>query len=167
MRFFRGIAVPSAFAEAIITVILEKGLIRDQGKWRTTHYHPGPLEPLFVKSNLSPNDTRPSDADALAAVCASVVSQTGHHIMLGTITEQPRTTRPSSSNSTLLNRVSQSTVRIFSIQPFRWVSRRRRDRYLSAVSARRFCGMPIERGAQKINPFELHNAISRYTTQML
>ena len=70
MRFFRGITVPASEANSTIAEIQEIGLIKGQGKWNMEHYHPGPLEPLFVKTGLSTDDTRPSGADKVAAVCA-------------------------------------------------------------------------------------------------
>jgi hypothetical protein len=70
MRFFRGISVPASETKPTIAEIEKIGLVKEQGKWKTEHFHPGPLEPLFVKTDLSTEDTRPSEADKMAAVCA-------------------------------------------------------------------------------------------------
>lgn len=70
MRFFRGIAIPSAAAEATILSIQRNGLLEGQGKWRMSYAHPGPLDALFAKDDLSTNDTRPKNGKSLPAVCA-------------------------------------------------------------------------------------------------
>lgn len=69
MRFFRGITVAAENSERVISDIRLKGLASDQGWWKMTHEHPGDLKSLFVKPDLSPDDTRPG-AMAVAAVCA-------------------------------------------------------------------------------------------------
>ena len=69
MRFFRGIAVPADKVESTIADVRLQGLESGQGKWRMTHEHPGDLNVLYRKPNLSRDDTRP-DTRAVAAVCA-------------------------------------------------------------------------------------------------
>lgn len=69
MRFFRGIAVPADEVESTIAGVRLQGLASGQGNWRMTHEHPGNLNVLYRKPNLSREDTRP-DTRAVAAVCA-------------------------------------------------------------------------------------------------
>ena len=70
MRFFRGITVPASVAEATITTIAENGLSEGQGRWRMGHLHPGPIEALLGKIDLSLEDTRPRSKLGKPAVCA-------------------------------------------------------------------------------------------------
>lgn len=69
MRFFRGIAVPAGKAEITIADIRQQGLVSGQGTWLTEHQHPGDLDALHRKPDLSLDDTRPKTG-AVAAVCA-------------------------------------------------------------------------------------------------
>lgn len=69
MRFFRGITVPGDDAELVMEDIRLNGLASDQGEWRMTHEHPGNLEVLHLRPELSLDDTRPGTG-SVAAVCA-------------------------------------------------------------------------------------------------
>lgn len=69
MRFFRGIAVPADKAESTIAGIRQQGLVSGQGTWLMEHEHPGDLDALYMKPDLSRDDTRPGTR-AVAAVCA-------------------------------------------------------------------------------------------------
>lgn len=69
MRFFRGIAVPADKAEITIAGIRQQGLASGQGTWLMEHEHPGDLDALHTKPDLSLDDTR-SQTGAVAAVCA-------------------------------------------------------------------------------------------------
>jgi hypothetical protein len=69
MRFFRGLAIPTDRAEETVEVIEREGLVAEQGRWQMDHWHPGAIEVLFTKSDLSLEDTRPKGVAALPAVC--------------------------------------------------------------------------------------------------
>jgi hypothetical protein len=69
MRFFRGIAVPADRAEITMAEIGRNGLASGQGKWQMEHEHPGDLDGLHLKPDLSRRDTRP-DLMVVDAVCA-------------------------------------------------------------------------------------------------
>lgn len=69
MRFFRGITVPNHRAELVMEGIRLNGLAPDQGQWRMTHEHPGNLKALYLKPDLSCEDTRPG-TKSVAAICA-------------------------------------------------------------------------------------------------
>ena len=69
MRFFRGIAVPADKVEITIADIHLQGLASGQGRWRMEHEYPGDLNALYMKLDLSRDDTRPNTR-AVAAVCA-------------------------------------------------------------------------------------------------
>lgn len=69
MRFFRGIAVSADMAERTIAGIRSQGLVSGQGKWLMEHEHPGDLNALYVKPDLSLKGTSPG-IKAVAAVCA-------------------------------------------------------------------------------------------------
>jgi hypothetical protein len=69
MRFFRGLTVPAANVDQVLSTI------RNQGLSLGNHYsfayrHPGPLDALFAKPDLSTKDTRPRDQTGDPAVCA-------------------------------------------------------------------------------------------------
>ena len=70
MRFFRGIAVPSADVSETVCTIRRTGLVPGKGTWRMVHDHPGEIEELLLKEDLSVADTRRSYDDADPAVCA-------------------------------------------------------------------------------------------------
>jgi hypothetical protein len=69
MRFFRGLAVPADKANATINAIRRDGLNTRPGRWFMEHRHPGSIEDLFAKPNLSLDDTRPENAAWLPAIC--------------------------------------------------------------------------------------------------
>ena len=69
MRLFRGIAVPSSCAKTTIQTILNTGLLGTEGAWRMKYSHPGALDELFLKANLSISDTRDTQPGH-PAVCA-------------------------------------------------------------------------------------------------
>ena len=71
MRLFRGIAVPKDKADQVITTIKNQGLARDRGwTWKMEFRHPGDLDALFAKADLSLKDTRPDGAQSDLGVCA-------------------------------------------------------------------------------------------------
>ena len=58
MRFFRGIAVSPNAAENTIKHIRSVGLLGGEGGWRPIFSHPGSIDDLFSKNDLSTRDTR-------------------------------------------------------------------------------------------------------------
>jgi len=70
MRFYRGIAVPRACVDETITAVKTGGLTEQQGWWRMEQFHPGNLDVLLAKFELSRSDTRPEEARSWPAVCA-------------------------------------------------------------------------------------------------
>ncbi|WP_191060533.1 hypothetical protein [Geminicoccus harenae] len=71
MRLFRGIAVPEDKVEQVITTIKVQGLVRGMGKnWQMEFRHPGDLDALFAKTDLSLVDTRPDGVQVDFGVCA-------------------------------------------------------------------------------------------------
>ena len=69
MRFFRGLAVPASKAEATADAIQREGFVTRPGRWQMEHWHPGPIEALFKKPDLTLEDTRRKGAAGLPAVC--------------------------------------------------------------------------------------------------
>ena len=69
MRFFRGITVSSVTASETIEEIQRNGLIPNKGTQEMTYSHPGSIEELFLKEDLSCDDTR-SPEGQIPAVCA-------------------------------------------------------------------------------------------------
>ena len=69
MRFFRGISVPEAVTKSTIAQIERDGLSGGEGKWRVIYSHPGDIELLFSKSNLSTDDTRNQELET-SVICA-------------------------------------------------------------------------------------------------
>lgn len=71
MNFFRGIAVPAAKVDEVISTIKTQGLTRDRGEfWKMEYRHPGPLDALFASPDLSLKDTRPDGVVGDPAICA-------------------------------------------------------------------------------------------------
>ncbi|MGB3273798.1 MAG: hypothetical protein WBA66_13015 [Xanthobacteraceae bacterium] len=71
MRFFRGTAVPEDKADQVITTVRNQGLARDRGEsWKMEYRHPGDLDALFAKPDLSLMHTRPDSVEADPGVCA-------------------------------------------------------------------------------------------------
>ena len=70
VRLYRGIAVPASKLESIISTVEEHGLAPGQGFWQLEFWHPGQIEVLFLKADLSVEDTRPSGRQSQCAVCA-------------------------------------------------------------------------------------------------
>jgi hypothetical protein len=70
MRFYRGIAVPAGKADETVAAIIREGLNKGGGRWEMLQFHPGPIEALFGKLDLSLEDTRPKLADWQIAICA-------------------------------------------------------------------------------------------------
>lgn len=70
MLFHRGITVPAGQRDAIIASIEKSGLAQGQGRWTMGHRHPGPLDLLLAKPDLSLEDTRPDGLEDDPAVCA-------------------------------------------------------------------------------------------------
>jgi hypothetical protein len=69
MRFFRGLTVPAVNADQVLSSIRKQGL--EQGsQWSFEYRHPGPLDVLFAKPDLSMSDTRPRDQRGDPAICA-------------------------------------------------------------------------------------------------
>jgi hypothetical protein len=68
MRFYRGISVPASAVQTTITSISVNGLTGIEGWWGMDYLHPGPLDRLFQKLDLTITDTRTSQA--AAGVCA-------------------------------------------------------------------------------------------------
>lgn len=58
MKFFRGIAVPSASASDTIEEIKRHGLESSHGNWAITFRRAGPIDALLAKRDLSFEDTR-------------------------------------------------------------------------------------------------------------
>lgn len=69
MRFFRGLTVPAADVGQVISTIRSEGLSVGN-QWNFEFRHPGSLDALFAKSDLSTKDTRPHDQAGDPAVCA-------------------------------------------------------------------------------------------------
>ena len=57
MRFFRGISVSHAIADQTIEEIRSSGLLENKSTWKMSYSHPGPIEHLFAKIDLSCQDT--------------------------------------------------------------------------------------------------------------
>jgi hypothetical protein len=70
MRLFRGMAAESSIVESIISTIKKQGLTPEQGRWQIEYHHPGALNTLFDKSDISLEDTRPDTRQSQLAVCA-------------------------------------------------------------------------------------------------
>lgn len=71
MRFFRGIAVHKDNVDCVISTIERKGLVPDQGEfWRMKFQHPGDLDALLSKTDLSIADTRPEGGGINRGICA-------------------------------------------------------------------------------------------------
>ena len=68
MRFFRGLAVPAANVVQVLATIRNQGLGLGS-QWSFEYRHPGQLDALFARPDLSTQDTRPSDRGD-PAVCA-------------------------------------------------------------------------------------------------
>ena len=78
-EFHRGITVPSNAAEAVIANIKQNGLHEDQGeRCLTSICHPGNLDALHLKPDLSKSDTR-KEAKSVRAVCACGDAAGAHH----------------------------------------------------------------------------------------
>ena len=58
MRLFRGIAVSADAAENTIKRVRREGLLGSASKWSTSFLHPGSIDDLFLKNDLSTEDTR-------------------------------------------------------------------------------------------------------------
>ena len=69
MRFFRGISVPESVAESTITRIERVGLTGSEGKWKIIYSHPGDIEHLFSKGDLTTDDTRDQEMET-PVICA-------------------------------------------------------------------------------------------------
>jgi hypothetical protein len=69
MRFFRGLAVPAANVDQVLSTINNQGLGLGS-QWSFEYRHPGPLDALVAKPDLSTQDTRPPDEAGDPAVCA-------------------------------------------------------------------------------------------------
>lgn len=70
MRFFRGISVSSSVATETVEYIERRGLDASMGIWRMTYSHPGIIDELFSKDDLSCEDTRARQEEECPAVCA-------------------------------------------------------------------------------------------------
>lgn len=70
MRFYRGITLPVLQIDQAISTIAEAGFAEGRGRWRMEQFHPGPLDVLFAKPDLSLQDTRPEGRHRQPAVCA-------------------------------------------------------------------------------------------------
>jgi hypothetical protein len=71
MRFFRGIAVPASAASQVQAIIKSEGLKRHQGeRYHLEYRHPGQLEQLFNKVDLTRDDTQPEGEAGAPAICA-------------------------------------------------------------------------------------------------
>jgi hypothetical protein len=69
MRFFRGLTVPAANVDQVLSTIRNRGLSQGS-QWSIEYRHPGPLDALFAKPDLSTQDTRPHNQAGDPAVCA-------------------------------------------------------------------------------------------------
>lgn len=69
MRFFRGLTIRAANVDQVLSTIRNQGL-GPGSQWSFEYRHPGPLDALFAKHNLSTQDTRPRDQSGDPAVCA-------------------------------------------------------------------------------------------------
>jgi hypothetical protein len=69
MRFFRGLTVPAPDVEQVLSTIRGQGLSQGN-QWSFEYRHPGPLDELFAKPDLSTADTRQRDQAGNPAVCA-------------------------------------------------------------------------------------------------
>ena len=69
MRFFRGIAVPGTEAENTIKRIEIAGLSGNEGHWNMAYDHPGAIDDLLAKTDLTINDTRDTQRET-RAICA-------------------------------------------------------------------------------------------------
>lgn len=69
MRFFRGMTVAAANVDQVLSTIRNQGLSRGS-QWSFEYRHPGLLDALFAKPELSTLDTRPRDQAGNPAVCA-------------------------------------------------------------------------------------------------
>ncbi|MCY4138633.1 MAG: hypothetical protein OXF56_10250 [Rhodobacteraceae bacterium] len=69
MRFFRGIAIPESAVEGTIARIERDGLSGSEGRWKVIHSHPGDIEFLFSKVDLSTDDTRNQELE-IPVICA-------------------------------------------------------------------------------------------------
>jgi hypothetical protein len=70
MRFYRGIALPTSKVDRTISTTTNYGLAEGQGRWGVERYHPGSLDVLFAKADLSLQDTRAERRQGQPAVCA-------------------------------------------------------------------------------------------------
>lgn len=71
MRIFRGISIPEDKVDQVLTTIKKQGLAQDRGEfWKMEFRHPGNLDTLFAKADLSLEDTRPDGAEVDPGVCA-------------------------------------------------------------------------------------------------
>lgn len=68
MRFFRGLAVPSAQIADIADKIRSDGFSTNAWRWRTEHWRPDPR--LEERIDLGIQDTRPDAVPGTPAVCA-------------------------------------------------------------------------------------------------
>jgi hypothetical protein len=69
MRFFRGLTVPAANVDQVLSTIRNRGLSQGS-QWSFEYRHPGPLDALFAKPDLSTQDIRPHNQAGDPAVCA-------------------------------------------------------------------------------------------------
>ena len=73
MRLFRGMAVPASKADSVVSAIKVEGLASGQGGREFDFNHPGPLDALFLKDNLSTEDTRSDDRQFAVCACGDEI----------------------------------------------------------------------------------------------
>jgi hypothetical protein len=73
MRLYRGMAVPASKADSVVSAIKVEGLASGQGGREFDFNHPGPLDALFLKENLSTEDTRSDDRQFAVCACGEEI----------------------------------------------------------------------------------------------
>ena len=67
---FEEFQYPPSVATETVEGIQRRGLVANMGAWRMTYSHPGVIDDLFSKDDLSCEDTRPRQEEEWPAVCA-------------------------------------------------------------------------------------------------
>lgn len=70
LRLFRGLAVPAARRDEVIEKITVSGFVGGEGHWNILHQHPGDIDALFERDDLTSTITRASGATLPKVVCA-------------------------------------------------------------------------------------------------
>lgn len=70
MRMFRGLAVPFSQRDEVIESITATGFDGGKGRWNIIHQHPGDINALFEREDLTTVLTRPDGVLLPKVVCA-------------------------------------------------------------------------------------------------